>query len=185
MARGGTKNGKDNSQNNLDPNYVPSGAPGLAPSFSSEPSDDLVSIREQVDQVPTNPGCYLWKDGSGKVICVGKAKNLRARMRQYVTLQDDRAKIPLMMQVVRSFDYIVVENEHEALVLERNLLLSIVHTSTWTLKTIRAIPTLPLPSQIPSQQLNTRARNTRRVRAILVPTPILTLLARLSRRLEK
>ena len=122
MARSGAQSGKDSSQNNLDPNYVPSGAPGLAPSFSSEPSDDLVSIREQVDQVPTNPGCYLWKDGSGKVIYVGKAKNLRARMRQYVTLQDDRAKIPLMMQVVRSFDYIVVENEHEALVLERNLI---------------------------------------------------------------
>ena len=122
MARSGANNGKDNFQNNLDPNYVPSGAPGLAPSFSSEPSDDLVSIREQVDQVPTNPGCYLWKDGPGKVIYVGKAKNLRARMRQYVTLQDDRAKIPLMMQVVRSFDYIVVENEHEALVLERNLI---------------------------------------------------------------
>ena len=122
MARSGTRNSKDSSQNNLDPNYVPSGAPGLAPSFSSKPSDDLVSIREQVDQVPTDPGCYLWKDGSGKVIYVGKAKNLRARMRQYVTLQDDRAKIPLMMQVVRSFDYIVVENEHEALVLERNLI---------------------------------------------------------------
>lgn len=84
--------------------------------------DDLVSIREQVDQVPVSPGCYLWKDGSGKVIYVGKAKNLRSRMRQYVMLQDDRAKIPLMMQVVRSFDYIVVENEHEALVLERNLI---------------------------------------------------------------
>lgn len=122
MARSGAKSGKDSSQNNLNPSYVPSGAPGLAPSFSSEPSDDLVSIREQVDQVPTDPGCYLWKDGSGKVIYVGKAKNLRARMRQYVTLQDDRAKIPLMMQVVRSFDYIVVENEHEALVLERNLI---------------------------------------------------------------
>ena len=122
MARSGAKSGKDSSQNNLDPSYVPSGAPGLAPSFSSEPSDDLVSIREQVDQVPADPGCYLWKDGSGKVIYVGKAKNLRARMRQYVTLQDDRAKIPLMMQVVRSFDYIVVENEHEALVLERNLI---------------------------------------------------------------
>ncbi len=122
MARSGARSSKDSSQNNLDPNYVPSGAPGLASSFSSKPSDDLVSIREQVDQVPTDPGCYLWKDGSGKVIYVGKAKNLRVRMRQYVTLQDDRAKIPLMMQVVRSFDYIVVENEHEALVLERNLI---------------------------------------------------------------
>ena len=80
------------------------------------------SIAEQVAQVPTQPGCYLWKDGHGTVIYVGKAKNLRARMRQYVTLQDDRAKIPLMMQLVRGFDYVVVENEHEALVLERNLI---------------------------------------------------------------
>ena len=80
------------------------------------------SIAEQVAQVPTDPGCYLWKDASGQVIYVGKAKNLRARMRQYVTMQDDRQKIPLMMQLVASFDYIVVDNEHEALVLERNLI---------------------------------------------------------------
>lgn len=80
------------------------------------------SIAEQVAQAPTDPGCYLWKDASGQVIYVGKAKNLRARMRQYVTLQDDRQKIPLMMQLVASFDYIVVDNEHEALVLERNLI---------------------------------------------------------------
>ena len=81
-----------------------------------------MSIAEQVAHVPTRPGCYLWKDGKGEVIYVGKAKNLRARMRQYVTLSDDRAKIPLMMQVVRGFDYVVVDNEHEALVLERNLI---------------------------------------------------------------
>lgn len=80
------------------------------------------SIADQVALVPTSPGCYLWKDASGTVIYVGKAKNLRARMRQYVTLQDDREKIPLMMQLVDSFDYIVVDNEHEALVLERNLI---------------------------------------------------------------
>ena len=51
------------------------------------------SIAEQVAQVPTQPGCYLWKDGHGTVIYVGKAKNLRSRMRQYVTLQDDRGMI--------------------------------------------------------------------------------------------
>lgn len=82
----------------------------------------LPSIAEQVNQVPTSPGCYLWKDAKGEVIYVGKAKNLRARMLQYVNLTDDRAKIPLMMQVVRSFDYVVVGSEHEALVLERNLI---------------------------------------------------------------
>ena len=80
------------------------------------------SLVEQVAEVPDDPGCYLWKDVSGEVIYVGKAKNLRARLRQYVTLTDDRAKIPLMMQLVASFDYIVVESEHEALVLERELI---------------------------------------------------------------
>ena len=80
------------------------------------------SLVEQVAKVPTDPGCYLWKDAAGEVIYVGKAKNLRARMRQYVTLADDRAKIPLMMQLAASFDYLVVGSEHEALVLERNLI---------------------------------------------------------------
>ena len=80
------------------------------------------SLVDQVARVPTDPGCYLWKDGADEVIYVGKAKNLRARMRQYVTLTDDRAKIPLMMQLAASFDYIVVGSEHEALVLERNLI---------------------------------------------------------------
>lgn len=80
------------------------------------------TLAEQVAQVPTEPGCYLWKDAQGEVIYVGKAKNLRARMRQYVTLQDDRDKIPFMMQVVKGFDYVVVGSEHEALVLERELI---------------------------------------------------------------
>ena len=82
----------------------------------------LARLAKEVAQVPTEPGCYLWKDASGTVVYVGKAKSLRARMRQYVTLSDEREKIPLMMQVVRSFDYIVVGSEHEALVLERNLI---------------------------------------------------------------
>ena len=98
--------------------------PGARPDFDDARSLDesLPELRRQVDDAPTDPGCYLWKDARGQVVYVGKAKNLRARLRQYVTLQDDRDKIPLMMQVVRSFDYIVVGSEHEALVLERNLI---------------------------------------------------------------
>ena len=80
------------------------------------------TLAEQVAKVPTEPGCYLWKDASGTVIYVGKAKNLRARMRQYVTLSDEREKIPFMMQVVKGFDYVVVGSEHEALVLELELI---------------------------------------------------------------
>ena len=48
--------------------------------------DNIPTLAEQVSRVPTQPGCYLWKDAKGDVIYVGKAKNLRARMRQYVTL---------------------------------------------------------------------------------------------------
>ena len=82
----------------------------------------LASLKEQVDNVPTEPGCYLWKGESGEILYVGKAKNLRARMRQYVNLEDERAKIPLLMAEVASFDYITVASEHEALLLEMNLI---------------------------------------------------------------
>ena len=87
-----------------------------------EVSESGLSIAEQVALVPTDPGCYIWKGEGGKILYVGKAKNLRSRMRQYVTLQDGRFKIPLLMEQVRSFDYIVVGSEHEALVLEMNLI---------------------------------------------------------------
>lgn len=65
---------------------------------------------------------YLWKDRTGDVIYVGKAKQLRARMRQYVNFQDDRAKIPLLVEQIDSFEYIVASNEHESLILEKNLI---------------------------------------------------------------
>lgn len=82
----------------------------------------IIHIKRELDSVPTQPGVYLWKDADGQVIYVGKAKQLRARMRQYVNYQDDRAKIPLLVEAIDSFEYIVVENEHESLVLEKNLI---------------------------------------------------------------
>lgn len=84
--------------------------------------EKLQQIKEQLNSVPTEPGVYLWKDKSGTVIYVGKAKQLRARMRQYVNFQDDRAKIPLLVSQIDSFEYVVTANEHESLVLERNLI---------------------------------------------------------------
>lgn len=83
---------------------------------------NLDDIKKQLSRVPTEPGVYLWKDKDGQVIYVGKAKQLRARMRQYVNFQDDRAKIPLLVDQIASFDYIVTNNEHESLILEKNLI---------------------------------------------------------------
>ena len=82
----------------------------------------IARIKHELDSVPTLPGCYLWKNEQGEVIYVGKAKQLRARMRQYVNFQDERAKIPLLVDQIDSFEYIVVSNEHESLVLERELI---------------------------------------------------------------
>lgn len=82
----------------------------------------LADIKQQLNHVPALPGVYLWKNAEGEVIYVGKAKQLRARMRQYVNFQDDRAKIPLLVSQIASFDYVVCESEHESLVLERNLI---------------------------------------------------------------
>ena len=84
--------------------------------------EKIARIKRELNEVPTLPGVYLWKDSSGQVIYVGKAKQLRARMRQYVNFQDDRAKIPLLVDQIDSFEYIVVQNEHESLVLEKNLI---------------------------------------------------------------
>ena len=83
---------------------------------------DLPNIRQQLKSVPEQPGCYLWKNAAGEILYVGKAINLRDRMSQYVLGQDERAKIPLMMAQVASFDYVVVSNETESLVLEKNLI---------------------------------------------------------------
>ena len=88
----------------------------------SEGLQKLAELKEQVMRVPTEPGCYLWKGADGEILYVGKAKNLRARMRQYVNLEDERAKIPLLMAEVVSFDYLTVASEHEALLLEMNLI---------------------------------------------------------------
>ena len=84
--------------------------------------EKIARIKRELESVPALPGVYLWKDSSGQVIYVGKAKQLRARMRQYVNFQDERAKIPLLVDAIDSFEYIVVENEHESLVLEKNLI---------------------------------------------------------------
>ncbi|PKQ20664.1 MAG: excinuclease ABC subunit UvrC [Actinobacteria bacterium HGW-Actinobacteria-6] len=72
--------------------------------------------------VPDGPGVYLWKGPDGEVLYVGKAKSLRKRMRQYVSGQDEREKIPFMMEQVASYDYVVTDNEVESLILEANLI---------------------------------------------------------------
>lgn len=110
----------DMSQKTLSDEHIPDSKNSAALPGAQTPS--IPSIAEQVALVPTDPGCYLWKDKAGSVLYVGKAKNLRVRMRQYVQQTDDRPMVPRLMAQTASFDYVVVGSEHEALVLEINLI---------------------------------------------------------------
>ena len=80
-------------------------------------------LREKVAQLPTEPGVYLYKDARGKIIYVGKAKNLRSRVRSY--FNEDRlaeAKTGSLIGEARDIDFIEVDNNKEALALENNLI---------------------------------------------------------------
>jgi excinuclease ABC subunit C len=81
------------------------------------------SLREKVSQLPLSPGVYLYKDDAARVIYVGKAKNLRARVRSYFS-EDKLAdrKTGSLIAEARDVDYILVDNEKEALALENNLI---------------------------------------------------------------
>src|SRR4029079_8321598 len=82
-----------------------------------------MDLREKVAHLPLDPGVYLYKDAHGKVIYVGKAKSLRARVRSYFALdRPEDAKTDTLLAEARDVDYILVDNEKEALALENNLI---------------------------------------------------------------
>ena len=72
---------------------------------------------------PDQPGVYLMKDAGGAVLYVGKAKNLRARLKQYFAESgDQREMVPYLMIQVEAIDTIVALTEKDALILENNLI---------------------------------------------------------------
>jgi excinuclease ABC subunit C len=82
-----------------------------------------MELRDKASQLPLAPGVYMYKDAAGKVIYVGKAKILRNRVRSYFL--EDRlaeAKTGTLISEARDIEYILVDNEKEALALENNLI---------------------------------------------------------------
>jgi excinuclease ABC subunit C len=82
-----------------------------------------MDLHQKIRTLPTQPGCYLYKNAAGEVIYVGKAKNLRARVRSYfLEASQANAKTGSLMREAVDVEYITVANEHEALALENNLI---------------------------------------------------------------
>jgi excinuclease ABC subunit C len=83
----------------------------------------LMDFFTKIRTLPTQPGVYLYKNAEGEVIYVGKAKNLRSRVRSYLLAASQaNAKTGSLMREAVDLDYILVANEHEALALENNLI---------------------------------------------------------------
>jgi excinuclease ABC subunit C len=82
-----------------------------------------MDLHQKIRTIPAQPGCYLYKNAEGQVIYVGKAKNLRARVRSYfLDASQANAKTGSLMREAVDVEYITVANEHEALALENNLI---------------------------------------------------------------
>jgi len=82
----------------------------------------LGQLEEKAAELPTQSGVYLYKDRRGRVLYVGKANNLRSRVRQYIHGHDDRAMVPHLVRSAVDIEVIVTHTEQEALLLENTLI---------------------------------------------------------------
>jgi excinuclease ABC subunit C len=86
-------------------------------------TETKMDLQQKIRTLPTQPGVYLYKNAEGEVIYVGKAKNLRARVRSYLLESAQaNAKTGSLMREAVDVDYILVDNEGEALALENNFI---------------------------------------------------------------
>ena len=91
--------------------------------ITDEHNDRLPFLRDKTSKLTSKPGCYIMKDKSGKIIYIGKAKNLKNRVTSYFRRgQDHLPKVWKMVSNVFDYDFIVTDSEFEALVLECSLI---------------------------------------------------------------
>jgi len=90
--------------------------------MATDPEAPAKALDDKLDILPARPGVYLLRDAHAKVIYVGKARSLRARVRSYFRGGDERSQVAFLMQRVADFDSLVTATEKEALILENNLI---------------------------------------------------------------
>jgi excinuclease ABC subunit C len=96
---------------------VPARAPADAPATAA-----ARPLEDRLTAVPPRPGVYVLKDRHGKVIYVGKAANLRSRIRTYLRGGDERSQVRFLVEKLADFETLVTANDKEALILENNLI---------------------------------------------------------------
>jgi excinuclease ABC subunit C len=110
-----------------------------------------------VKTLPPNPGVYQYYDEAGKLIYVGKAKNLKKRVSSYFN-KDLSGKVAVLVKKIREIKYIIVDNEYEALLLENNLIKKYLPRYNVLLKDDKTYPWIciknePFPRIFPTRHL--------------------------------
>lgn len=85
-------------------------------------SEKRKDFEAKLTVIPQKPGCYMYLDESGRIIYVGKAKNLKKRVSSYFSKTHHDPKTRILLKHIRDVHYLVVESEEEALLLENNLI---------------------------------------------------------------
>ena len=114
-------------------------------------------IKEKLSLLTTEPGCYLMKDETGKVIYVGKAKNLKRRVSSYFN-REHTGKTKALVENIKDFEYIVTSSEVESLLLEINLIKKYSPKYNILLKDNKSYPYIEITSETYPRLIISRPR---------------------------
>lgn len=115
-------------------------------------------ISEKLRLLTTEPGCYLMKDDTGKIIYVGKAKNLKRRVSSYFN-REHTGKTKALVSNIKDFEYIVTESEVESLLLEINLIKKYSPKYNILLKDNKSYPYIEITNETYPRLIISRPRN--------------------------
>lgn len=121
-------------------------------------SETKTNIRKTLDNLPKKPGVYQFKDKIGKIIYVGKAKNLRNRVRSYFTNKQAGPRLAKMISLIEDIEIINTDSEVESLILEMNLIKELKPRYNVVLKDDKSFPYIVITNEQYPRIFPTRRR---------------------------
>ncbi len=113
-------------------------------------------IQDTLKVIPQKPGCYQFLDEKGKVIYVGKAKNLKKRVSSYFTKHHDNPKTRILVRNIQKIKYIVVNTEEDTFLLENNLIKELRPRYNVMLKDDKSYPSIVIKNEYFPRVFKTR-----------------------------
>lgn len=104
-------------------------------------------LKEKLRDLPSKPGIYQYKDKNGTIIYVGKAKNLKNRVKSYFSTKKHNAKTTALVEKIYDLELIITDNEIEALVLENNLIKNLKPRYNINLKDDKSFPYIKITNE--------------------------------------